>query len=61
LRYVLNREEEILEIEYGSFKIISKIISKYNKPTDNQIDRIKIIKIINVGLQGDLINRRNYN
>ncbi len=60
LKYVRNSEEEILEINYGSFKIISKIISKYNKLTDNQIDRIKIVKILNVGLQSDLINSHNY-
>lgn len=60
LKYVLNREEEILEIEQGSFKIIGEIISNNTKPTENQIDRIKIVKIINVGLQSVTVSRPKY-
>ena len=61
LKYKLHTKKEILEIEQGAFKILSQIISKDKKPAENQIDRIKIIKIVNVGLQSESVNRRNYN
>src|SRR5690554_5496778 len=60
LKYIHSKEEGILIIEYGSIKIIAEVITKYNKPPDNQIDRIKIAAVINVGLQHDLINNKNY-
>lgn len=53
IRYSINKELWILNIEYNVFKIVSKIISTYKEPSDDQIERIKIIRIINIGLQID--------
>lgn len=61
LKYVLFKEEETIEIEHGSFKIIGKIISKHTKPSDNQIDRIKIFKILNIGIQNESVRKPKYN
>jgi hypothetical protein len=60
LKYVLSREGETIEIEHGSFKLISKIISKNTKSAENQIDRIKIVKILNVSLQSESVSRPKY-
>ena len=57
IRYNIDKESQIVNIEYGVFKIVCKIISMYPFPTDDQIERIKIIKIINVALQLDLTKK----
>lgn len=60
LKYFLHREEEILEIEYGSIKIIGKVISKLSNPAEDHINRIKIIEILNSGLQSESVRRPKY-
>ncbi len=60
INYVIDKEDNLLTIEYNSFKIICSIISTYKNPTDNQIERIKVIRIINVDLQSDLTKKQKY-
>ena len=57
IKYNIDRESWLIDIEYGIFKIICKIISTYKNPTDDQIERIKII---NIGLQLDLTKKHNF-
>lgn len=57
--YNIDKESWNINIEYGVFKMVCNIISTYKNPTDDQIERIKIIKIINVGLQLDLTKKHN--
>ena len=54
INYYIDKETGILTVQYNTFKIVSKVISTYKNPSDNQIERIKIVKIINIGLQKDL-------
>ncbi|WP_114751869.1 hypothetical protein [Pleomorphovibrio marinus] len=61
LKYVFHREEGTLEIERGSLKIIGKIISKDTNPAENHIDRMKIVRILNVGIQSESVSRPKYN
>lgn len=60
LNYIFDKKEKVLTLSHGSFKILGKVISTIESPNDSQIERIKIFKIINVGLQNDL-NRQNSN
>ncbi len=60
IKYYIDKELWVINIEYGVFKIVCKIISNYKNPTDDQIERIKIIKIINVGLQLNLTKKHKY-
>jgi hypothetical protein len=60
LKFILDSENKTLEIEYSSFKIISKVITRHDVPAENQIDRIKIIKIFNIDLQKDSMKKHNY-
>ncbi len=60
IKYDIDKESGIINIEYGIFKIVCKIISTYPNPTDDKIERIKIVKIINVGLQRELTKKHNF-
>lgn len=60
IKYNIDRKTWIITIEYEGFKIISKIISNYENPTDDQIERIKIMQIINVGLQIESTKKHNF-
>lgn len=57
--YTIDKELCVLNIEYNVFQIICKIISTYKNPSDDQIVRIKIMKIINTGVQINNINKHN--
>ncbi len=58
LTYYLDRETRLLTFVNGNFKIICNIITNIKNPKDNQIERIKIIEIINIGLQSDLTSNQ---
>ena len=60
IKYNIDKELCTINIEYGVFKIVSKIISTYKNPTDVHIERIKILKIINVGLELDLTKKQSF-
>lgn len=60
IKYNIDKELGVLNIEYDVFKIVCKIISTYKNPLDDQIERIKIIKIINIGLQVDASKKHNF-
>ncbi len=60
IKYNIDKELWIINIEYGNFKIACKIISSIKNPTDDKIERIKIIKIINVGLQIDSTKKNKF-
>jgi hypothetical protein len=60
IKYYIDKESWILNVEYGIFKIVCKIISTNPNPTDDKVGRIKIIKIINVGLQRELNKKHNF-
>ena len=47
-------KEGQLEIYRESFKITCEIISSHENPTDKQIERLKVINILNTGLQMDM-------
>jgi len=54
LIYTFDKNEKILTLSHGSFKILCKVISTIESPNDSQIERIKIFRIINIGLQNDV-------
>ncbi|MRT17560.1 hypothetical protein F3C99_11400 [Vitellibacter sp. q18] len=60
IKYNIDKELWIINIEYERFKIVGKIISTYETPTDDQIERIKIIQIINISLQIEFSNKHNF-
>jgi len=60
IKYEIDKELGIINIEYDIFKIVCKIISSYSNPTDDKIERIKIVKIINVKLQRELTKKHNF-
>lgn len=59
LKYTFDRDEGIIDIEYGILKIICKSISTILKPSHDKIERLKIMRIINVKLEEDLDNKKN--
>ena len=59
IKYDIDRKEGIVKIKYNSFKIICKIISSFNNPNENQIERLKIIQILKIGLQIELTRKIN--
>jgi len=61
IKYNIDKNLWLVNIEYGNFKMVSEIISTYANPTDDQIERLKIIQIINVGLQSESTNKHNFN
>lgn len=59
IKYNFKRDEGIVTIEYSSFRIIGKIISKYESPSEHLIERMKIIQILKIGLQIDFTEKIN--
>ena len=59
LSYFRNRHQNTVEIRDGSIKIICKIISSFDNPMDDQIERLKITKILNTDLQLDVQSKHN--
>lgn len=51
IKYDIDLKEGIVKIKYSTFRIICKIISSYKNPSENQIERLKIIQILKIGLQ----------
>jgi len=43
-----------IEVYRESFKITCDIISSHENPTDKQIERLKVVNILNTGLQMDM-------
>jgi len=60
INYNIDKELGVINILYGNFKIICKIISTYKNPTVDKIERIKILNIVNVELQLDITKKHNY-
>lgn len=52
-------DDSTIEIELGSIKIICDIISSLENPKNNEIERLKIIEILNIDLQQDLRQQNN--
>lgn len=46
--------ERQIEIYREPFKITCEIISSHENPTDKQIERLKVVSILNTGLQMDM-------
>lgn len=61
INYDFNGDTGIINIEYGVFKIVCKAITSNYRPTHDKIERIKIVKIINIGLEEDLARKSNFN
>ena len=59
INYLIDRNRNLVIIENNSFKIISEIISSYESPNVNQIERLKIIQILKKGLQVDSTDKMN--
>lgn len=59
VNYRRNLEQGTIEIEDIPIRIICQIISSYPNPKDSQIERIKILSILNVGLQSGLKQNLN--
>ena len=51
--------QNVVEICHGSIKIICQIISSIENPKDHEIERLKILKILNTDLQLDLKINQN--
>lgn len=54
ISYNFDKDLKIIEIQYGVFKIVCQGITYLADPTPDKIQRIKILKIINVELEEDL-------
>lgn len=59
LNYDFDKKEKNLTLSQGSFKIMCKVISSLDNPIDSQIERIKIVRIINIGLQNNLSHQKS--
>jgi hypothetical protein len=59
VKYIFDKDLGIIDIEYGVFKIVCKAITSMANPTHDKIQRIKILKIINVELEEDLFSNDN--
>ena len=59
VRYKFDKDLGIIDIEYEVFKIVCKAITSMPNPTHDKIQRIKILKIINVELEEDLVSNDN--
>lgn len=59
VRYKFDKHLGIIDIEYGVFKIVCKAITSMANATYDKIQRIKILKIINVKLEEDLFSNAN--
>lgn len=57
VRYKFDKDLEIIYIEYGVFKIVCKAITSIPGQTHDKIQRIKILKIMNVQLEEDLFRK----
>lgn len=57
--YNFDKDLGIIDIEYGVFKIVCKAITSMANPTHDKIQRIKILKILNVELEEDLVSNDN--
>ncbi len=61
VRYKFDINLGFVDIEYGVFKIVCKAITSIPELTHDRIQRIKIIKIINIQLEEDLVRKDNIN
>lgn len=61
LRYKLDKDLGIIDIDYGVLKIVCKVITTLLNPTLDKIERIKIIKIINIELEENLDKKDKIN
>jgi len=59
VKYTLDRDFGIVNIEYGIFKIVCTVITSLTKLTHVEIQRLKIVKIINLRLEEDLYRKDN--
>jgi len=59
VKYTLDKDLGIVNIEYGIFKIVCTVITSLTKLTHDKIERLKIVKIINVRLEEDLTRKDN--
>lgn len=59
VRYKFDKDLGIIYIEYGIFKIVGKAITSMPDTTHDKIQRIKILKIMNVQLEEDLVRKIN--
>ncbi|HRH49316.1 MAG TPA: hypothetical protein PLP23_11245 [Panacibacter sp.] len=59
--YKFDKDLGIVDIEYGVFKIVCKAITSLPDQTHDKIQRIKILKIVNVQLEEDLVRKDNNN
>ena len=57
--YKFDKDLGVIVIEYGVFKIVCKAITSTPNPTHDKIQRIKILNIINVKLEEDLVRKDN--
>lgn len=61
VKYIFDKELGIIYIEHGVFKIVCTTITSLKKPIKEKVERIKIIKIMNVGLEEDQAKKDNLN
>lgn len=59
VKYTLDKNLGIVNIEYSIFKIVSTVITSLTKLTHDKIVRLKIVKIINVRLEEELTIKDN--
>lgn len=59
LNYSRNSELGVVEISDRSIKVICQIISSLDSPRDHQIERLKVLEILNIDLQLDLKQKHN--
>ena len=59
IRYNFDKDLRTIDIEYGVFKIVCKAISSMVNLTHDKIERMKILKIINVELEENLVSKDN--
>lgn len=58
-RYEIDRASQRVIFDYKNFIIIAEIISSYRDPLDHQIERVKIVQIVNKITQNLDLNKTN--
>lgn len=61
VKYNFDKESELIEVNYGVIKIVCNAITTMLKPTPDKIQRIKILKIINVAFEENLAEKDEFN
>lgn len=57
--YTRNTNSKVIEISSNHIKLVCRIVSTLEKPRDEEVERLLIVKIINTQLQIELKSKTN--